>query len=175
MLKSENQKKKKLKIFLYEECSKNLSLLSLNIISFTPTTTPPKKIIIPQIFLFLLFWKELYSSHFTTLHNEWRILPYPTTQIQMHLNVAHSGWWKDKIEMKKKNIFRNAYKKVMSTFFLLNFIEVLKLQRQKMIFCWWRYKMAFLKDEKIKGKITLFFFLMLYLSLSLPPILFFFC
>lgn len=151
---------------------KSLSSLS-QYNKFSPTTTPPKKIIIPQIFLFLLFWKELYSSHFTTLHNEWRILPYPTTQIQMHLNVAHSGWWKDKIEMKKKNIFRNAYKKVMSTFFLLNFIEVLKLQRQKMIFCWWRYKMAFLKDEKIQGKNTLFFFLMLYLSLSLPPILFF--
>lgn len=79
---------------------------------------------------------------------------------------------KIKLRWKKKTIFRNAYKKVMSTFFLLNFIEVLKLQRQKMIFCWWRYKMAFLKDEKIQGKNTLFFFLMLYLSLSLPPILF---
>ena len=61
----------------------------------------------------------------------------------------------------------------MSTFFLLNFIEVLKLQRQKMIFCWWRCKMAFLKDEKIKGKITLFFFLMLYLSLFLSLQFFF--
>ena len=95
-------KKKKLKnISLWRMLKKSLSSLS-QYNKFSPTTTPPKKIIIPQIFLFLLFWKELYSSHFTTLHNEWRILPYPTTQIQMHLNVAHSGWWKDKIEMKKK-------------------------------------------------------------------------
>ena len=93
--------KKKVKKYFSMKNAQKISLFSLNIISFTPTTyTTQKKIIIPQIFLFLLFWKELYSSHFTTLHNEWRILPYPTTQIQMHLNVAHSGWWKEKIEMK---------------------------------------------------------------------------
>jgi len=103
LLKSENQKKKLKNISLWRMLKKSLSSLS-QYNKFYPHDNTTQKIIIPQIFLFLLFWKELYSSHFTTLHNEWRILPYPTTQIQMHLNVAHSGWWKDKIEMKKKHL-----------------------------------------------------------------------